>query len=416
MSRVHRITVDCIVTSDLSGETPGPGGIPAVGLQLDAIPEPDDTGSDTFARFRYQAEAAFPACLRCALLGDVLALVPERIEDLLIEEQTRVRFVQIKTRDAGYGPFTYADLLGDGGALRSVLRTHSALTGLSDGRDVVYEIWLERGAKRRNPIEQLLRPHGAGADDDMIDKCAKTLKIDRAIAEDLLGRTIVRAPLPPRELIRDSNIRDLQRFARHVSGELAEQIYDKVITIIEAAMRADLLADEWPTCVMTTEGVEQQLAARIAAKRLDAAALEPLLKPLEGGNSAVLEQITDPEQLAASELDRKLVAAGVNVGTRGMAKQLRANASRAVFEGGTGLEPADRHLDDLDLRVLARATAVAGTVATDPPGPEVYLQAMDDLDKHRDTVDPNRLLSRDPMLIFGRLCELSDRCRFEWRS
>jgi hypothetical protein len=402
------------VTPELGGETPGLGGVPTARPHLDAIPEPDDTGSDTFARFRYQAEVAFPTCLRCALLGDVLALVPERIEDLLIEEQALVRFVQIKTRDAGYGPFTFADLLEDGGALRSLLRTHSALTGLSDGREIVYEIWLERGAKRKNPIEQLLRPHGTGADDDMVDKCAKTLKIDRAIAADLLRRTIVRAPLPPRELVRDSNIRDLQRYARHVSGELAEQIYDQVITLVEAAMRADLLADEWPACVLTTDGVEEQLAARIAAKRLDAATLKPLLEPLEGGNGAVLEQIADPDQLAATELDRKLVAAGVNLETRGMAKQLRANASRVVFEEGTGLEPADRHLDDLDLRVLARATAVAGTVAIDPPGPAVYLHAMDDLDKHRDTIDPNRLLSRDPMLIFGRLCELSDRCRFEW--
>jgi beta-phosphoglucomutase-like phosphatase (HAD superfamily) len=193
-------------------------------------------------------------------------------------------------------------------------------------------------------------------------------------------------------------------------------VYDNVIGLVEAAMRADRLASEWPTCILTAETVEDELAQRIAAKRLTDNVLKPLLQALEGGNGAVLEQITDPDQLAASELDRKLVAAGVLPDTRAIAKQLRANTSRAVFESGTGLEPADRHLQDLDLRVLARATAVAGTIEDDPPGPTVYRQVMDDLGTNRDAVDPNRLLSRDPMLIFGRLCDLSDRCQFEWRA
>jgi len=387
-----------------------------IGGGLGDIPDPDDTGSDTFARYRYQAEAAFPSCLRCALIGDVLSLIPERIEDLLVEERNLLRFVQIKTRNAGYGAFTYADLLGDTGALRSVLRTHTALGNFSDGREIAYEIWLERGAKRSNPIENLLRPHGTGADEEMIETCAKRLKIDLSVAAEMLGRVIVRPSLPPRELIRDSNIRNLQRYARHVTGDVAEKVYDKVIGLVEAAMRADLLASEWPTCLLVADTVEEDLAQRIAAKRLTSAILQPLLQDIEGGNGTVLEQITDPDQLAASELDRKLVAAGVPPDTRAIAKQLRANASRAVFESSTGLEPAGRRLEDLDLRVLTRATAVAATLEDDPPGPNVYKQVMDDLGNNRDTVDPNRLLGRDPMLIFGRLCDLSDLCRFEWRA
>jgi hypothetical protein len=194
---------------------------------LDALPDPDDSGSDTIARYRYQAEAAFSACLNCALVGDVLAVVPERIEDLLIEERNRLRFVQIKTRDAGYGAFTYTDLLGDGGALRSVLRTHTALGDFSDGREILYEIWLERGAKRGNPIEKLLRPHGTGADESMVKLCATRLEIDDFIADAILARTIVRPNQPSREEISDKNIRNLQRYARHVPTEVTEQVYGK---------------------------------------------------------------------------------------------------------------------------------------------------------------------------------------------
>jgi Cap4 dsDNA endonuclease len=392
----------------------------AHGARLDAdlnrIPDPDESGSDTASRYRYQAEAAFPTCLNCALVGNVVSVVGERFEDLLIEEQGRWRFVQIKTRDAAYGPFTYTDLLDQGGALRSVLRTHIALDGFSDGREILYEIWLERAAKRSDPIEKLLHPHGTGADDEMISRCASRLGIDQSAAAEMLGRVLVRPSLAPRELIRDRNIRDLQRYAPQVSAQITENVYDRVIALIETAMRAELLADTWPTCILTVESQEEELARRITAKRLTAENLKPLLLEVDGGDNAVLEQITDPDQLAASELDRKLVAVGVPSETRAIAKQLRANTSRAVFENSNGLEPVDRHLEDLDLRVLARATAVAGTVTANPMGPVVYRQIMDDLTSNRDTVDPHRLLGRDPMLIFGRLCDLSDRCLFGWKA
>jgi hypothetical protein len=383
---------------------------------LDAVPDPDDSGTDVFQRYHYQAEVAFASCLRCALVGDILSITPERIEDLLIEEADRWRFVQIKTRDAGFGAFTFASLLAaNGGALRSILRTHTALADFDDGREIVYEIWLERGARRDDAIEQLLAPHRAGADAEVVERCAERLGIEVAVAEAMLDRTIVRAPLAPRELIRDSNIRNLQRYAPNVPVATTEDVYREVVAVIEAAMRAALLADDWPACVMQPESVEEELAARIAGKRLDENALGALLQPVSNGDRAVLEQITDPEQLAASELDRKLVAAGIGEETRDLAKQLRANATRAVYETSSGLAVPDAHLEDLDLRVLAVATASAGTVTETPPGPHVYRRLLDDLDEKRETVDPAALLGKDPMLLLGRLCDLSDRCRFGWR-
>lgn len=382
---------------------------------LDAVVDPDDSGTDTFQRYHYQAEVAFASCLRCALVGDILSITPERIEDLLIEEPDRWRFIQVKTRDAGFGAFTFASLLAaDGGALRSVLRTHTTLADFDDGREIVYEIWLERGAKRHDAIEQLLLPHGNGADAEMARRCADRLDIDSAVAEAMLERTIVRAPLAPRELIRDSNIRNLQRYAPHVPAATTENVYGEVISLIETAMRADLLAEDWPACVMQPETGQDELAAKVAGKRLQQAALATLLQPVSNGDRAVLEQITDPEQLAASELDRKLVAAGVGEETRDLAKQLRANATRAVYETSSGLVAPEAHLEDLDLRVLAVATATAGTVTDTPPGPVVYRRLLDDLNEKRDVVDPAGLLGQDPMLLLGRLCDLSDRCRFGW--
>jgi hypothetical protein len=381
---------------------------------LDQVPDPDDTGSDTFKRYRYQAEAAFTACLDLALVQTVVSITPERIEDLLIEQADRWRFIQIKTRDPGLNAFTFAELLGDGGALRSVARTHEAVGDFDDGRDIRYEIWLERGARTGNAIERLLTHKRQGPDSEMVELCAKRLKIEESCAEAMLDRCDVRAPLPPRDLIRDSNIRNLQRFNPTVSAATTVEVYEKVIDLIETAMRAELLQDDFPSCLMDPGDVDEALAQKIAGKRLDASSVEGLFEPIKGGNTAVLEQITDPDQLAASELDRKLVAAGVAEETRQQAKVLRANASQRVYELSSGLSEPGAQFGDLDIRALTVANASAGTVTEVPPGPTVFKSLLDELVATPEAVDPKALLSQDPMLLLGRICELSDQCRFGW--
>ena len=381
---------------------------------LDEVPDPDDTGTDTYKRFRYQAEVAFSSCLDMALIQRVVSITPERIEDLLIEHADCWRFVQIKTRDAGLNPFSFADLLGDGGALKSIARTHKALAGFDDGREIRYEIWLERGAKNGNDIGRLLLPSRIGPSGEMVTKCAKRLKVDETFAQEMLNRCHVRAPLPPRDLIRDSNIRNMQRVNSGVSIQVTEAIYEEVIGLLETAMRAERLNDDFPDCILEPDDANEALAQKVAGKRLDAASVDDFFEPLKGGNSAVLEQITDPDQLAASELDRKLVAAGVSADSRRDAKILRANASRREYELSTGLSDAEARFGDLDMRALTVANATAGAVTASPPGPAVFESLIERLGESPQVVDPHRLFSQDPMLLFGRVCDLSDKCLFGW--
>lgn len=383
-------------------------------LGIDEIPDPDDSGSDTYNRFRYQAEAAFTSCLDLALIKTVLSITPERIDDLLIEQADRWRFVQIKTRDPGRGAFTFADLLGEKGALRSVARTHKAVQDFDDGREIRYEVWLELGARSGNPIERLLVQDWRGPDSDMVEQCAKRLKVEQPFAEAMLNRCFVRAPLPPRDLIRDSNIRNLQRYNSTVPVATTEEVYDNVIDLVEKAMRAELLQDEFPQCIMQPDGVDEALATKIAGKRLRADIVAEMFQPLAGGDAAVLEQITDPDQLAASELDRKLLAAGVAEESRHQAKVLRANASRRAYELNSGLSDPDTKFADLDVRALTVASATAGVATAAPPGPEVFKALLDQLLASPGDVDPSGLLGQDGMLLFGRVCELSDQCRFGW--
>lgn len=383
---------------------------------LDAIPDPDETGTDTFGRYRYQAQCSFAECMRCALTGDVVSVTPERLEDLLVEEPARWRFIQVKTRDAGRGAWLFGDLLDDGGALHSVLRTHLALAGFDDGRELRYEIHLEGAAKRGDSIEMLLIPRGSGATAEMVERCRRRLRCTVEVAQVVLDRTRVRDQLPPRSLIRDHHIRNLQRYAPGLLPAVTEAVYDAVIAAVETAMRGELLANQWPHAVMDAETLEEEVRGKVEAKRLTAALLRPLFEPLGPvGNAATLEVITDVAQLSASELERKLIAAGATDAVRQDAKQLRANASRLVFESVSGsLEAPDAALVDVDMRLLVAARAVAATVTSSPPAAEVWKGALDDYTAKRDALDPTALLAQDPMFLLGRLCELSDRCQFAW--
>jgi hypothetical protein len=384
-------------------------------VDVDVVPDPDESGTDTFVRFRYQAHAAFLYCMDCALIGKVKSITPERFEDLLVEEALRWRLIQLKTRDAGYGLWLFGDLLGDSGALRSIVRTHKALVDFDDGREIAYEVHLEGAAKRGDDIEHLVAPHGAGATEQMVQRCAKRLKIEEDLARAVLERTIVRDQLPPREHIRDSNIRQLQRYAPEIVPSVTESVYDSIVGLTETAMRGELLADRWPDCAMRPDESDEELRLKIAGKRLTAETLGPHFDRLGQRDSSLLEVVTSDELLRASELDRKLMAAGASTSLRQHAKQLRANAARALFEVSSGsIADVSADLEDLDMRLLVAADSVAETASADPPADDVWKDVLSDFASHRDTLDPRKVLHRDPLFMAGRLCELSDLCRFGW--
>ena len=148
---------------------------------------PDDSGADAFRRFGYQAHVVFPLCLRLYFVGDIVAIYCEHWEDVLVDFVDRIVFVQIKTRDPGRGPWRYRHLLDEGGALRSLLRTHRALAEIEDSRTIEYEIALEGSVDSADGITRLL-VDGPGADESMCDTCADRLGIPVDEASGLLGR------------------------------------------------------------------------------------------------------------------------------------------------------------------------------------------------------------------------------------
>lgn len=229
-----------------------------------AVP-PDDSGTDAFQRYGYQAQIAFPYCLRCYFEGDVTAVYCEHWEDLLIEYADRLRFVQIKTRNPSRGPWRYRHLLDQGGPLRGLLRTHRALTAINDSRGIDYEIRLEEAVDSTDQEITRLLINGDGPNDGMCATCSERLGIEEAEAAALLVRVTVRPNAPPRGLIEATNRDTLRLIAGHLSANELNRIYAAVIDLIRRAMEADLLADAWPQAILepeTATEVAQQQARR----------------------------------------------------------------------------------------------------------------------------------------------------------
>jgi hypothetical protein len=388
---------------------------------LDELCVPDDSGSDAFRRYRFQAHVAFPHCLDCATERRVVSLTCEHFEDLLIEEADKLRFTQIKTRNADYGPWRFTDLCRPrGGALTSLLRTHRALAKLDDERAVVYEIRLEGVSERGDPIRRLM-PSGDGADESMAKTMTKALREATEIklneSREVLARTQVRF-VAPREHIEDENLRKLRALAGHLPANDLKAIYDAAIGLICTAMEGELLADAWPAVLFEPLDEKDERAVLVAGKRLRFDRLAPVFEPLKDGSLIRLEDVLEDDELNASAMIRKLRLAGATEPLLQRARSLRAAAAKREIEvrsrDMTGRAEVD--FEDLDQRLLTAAVASAEAVGElEAPAGKIFADLLNRLSASPATYDPMSLLGRDGLALTGGVLQLSDECRFPWR-
>ena len=105
-----------------------------------------NAGSDTLARFRYQAEVTLPYCVSALLsANDIVAVVAEHHEDIALKTKTGWRFLQVKSRNPERGLWRAADLFAKGGALRSLYRTYLATVGEDHSLELVLEGAVKNG-------------------------------------------------------------------------------------------------------------------------------------------------------------------------------------------------------------------------------------------------------------------------------
>jgi hypothetical protein len=235
------------------------------------VVSPDDTGSDTFARFIYQAHATFPYCLRLARGEGVTDVFAEHVEDIAVRDGTSWHFLQVKSRDAGRGPWTFAEVVRSG-AFRSLWRAYGAA---GPSVEATYEVCLEGAVRNEDVLSAVVDTDEF--DDDCLQRLANDLGVTIDDVEKFAPRLRVRR-LPSRESIRAENLFLLGGVARGVPLGDVERTYDDAVAVIEAAMTGDRLDGNWPAALFLAPNERAQM--RLEAKRIGRERAEQIFAPI----------------------------------------------------------------------------------------------------------------------------------------
>ena len=371
---------------------------------------PDDTGSDTLRRFRYQAKVAFPYVLNCGTGGDVVAVVPEHYEDVAIQYVNGWRLGQIKSRDPSQGLWTLGGLTArKGGALRSLYRSYTAMADT----EATYDLLLELPVSPYSSIHRLTKSPAREVP-GLIAEVAKALKIDEEQADGFMARVRLREPLPTRAHIDAVNRALLLANAPHVAGIELERIYAAALNKVEAAMRAEPVGIPWPRYLALRARGRQETV--LSAKTLSREVCEGLFAELTKPPSRLLRKLVDPTAPRPTTLESKLVLGGATDAMVDSAIRLRAHAATAAYEAECAPQSSrSAELEDLKERLYHRVTAlVEKHCMADAPAPAIWDELMAVSAAEAATLDPNGVADRDPMLLVGHVCELSDECRTGW--
>ena len=370
-----------------------------------------DWGSDTLARFRYQAEVTLPYCLSAlSSQNDILAVIPEHLEDIALETETGWRFLQVKSRDPERGLWTASQLFSKkGGALRSLYRTYL----LTNGEDHSLELVLE-GAVKTNDVIRMLRPHEDRS--PLVPMVMDKLRASRASAEDFLRRVTLNESAPHRSVIHSTNGRLLHELVPSLTHPELEALHSSFLAEIERAMRCERLSALWPRSVAHPDRRSTTMEERIRAKTLDDKRLSRIAEPLSRAGRPLLKRFVEPGSGPVSPLAQKLVLGGATLDLIERARNLQANARHQRFvRASQDLENKDELLTDLHERLLTYAhTAGAIHKSSTRPAISMWDHLLEKFDSHAANIDRNNLVRADPMLLMGESCILSDQCTFNW--
>lgn len=370
-----------------------------------------DWGSDTLARFRYQAEVTLPYCVSALLFeNDIVAVIPEHREDIALKTTTGWRFLQIKSRNPERGLWTAADLFAKkGGALRSLYRTYL----LTEGEDHSLELVLEGAIRTDNEIGAL-RP-----DQDrspLVPMVMDKLDATRSSAEDFLQRVTLDESAPPRTAIRAINARLLHQHAPSLTHPQLEALHGSLLEEIENGMRCERLGALWPRSVVHPEKRTEVAEERLRAKTLDAERLPAIADVLTSAEPPLLKRFVETGGGPVSVLTQKLVLGGAAPELIDRARFLQANARyQRLKRAATNLTVDDALLTDLGARIGTYADTAAAMHGSSPrPANEMWGYLLDRFHRHAADIDRHNLVGADPMLLMGESCILSDECVFGW--
>ena len=369
-----------------------------------------DWGADTLARFRYQAEVTLPYCL--AVFGrsaEIVAVVPEYLEDIALQTTNGWRFLQVKSRNPERGLWKLSDLLSKKGALRSLYRTYL----ITAPQDYPLELILEGAIKTDDPIAALRlnqdRAH-------LVPIVAGRLKIKNKNAEAFLERVALDESAHSRGSIQATNRLLLHELLpSHTQPEI-EAVHVALLEEIEKAMRCDRLSPFWPRAIVHPAKRSSALSEKLRFKTLDLPRLLRITGPLPGTDRPLLRRLVVTGSDPLSMLEQKLHRGGAPPNLIELARNLCANAQHYRFsKDAQRLGGDDAKIEDLHERIMTYAeTANAVHESSEKPAVGVWSELLQRFDQSAGSIDQNNIVQADPMLLLGEACILSDQCRFGW--
>jgi predicted outer membrane lipoprotein len=375
-------------------------------VDLTQVTPPDDTGSSTFRRYRYQVHVAFPYLLACAIGQGITAVLLEHIEDLAVEVDGVWHLKQIKTRDGHRGPWKVSDVLASGG-IDSLFRSYRAISPLVPS--ALYELLLEGSLERTDdmkalcgmaPISEELRSRIQSRLESRFEDCT-----DEDVERFFDGFNVI-AIVDTRDTIENRNRRLVMEAGPQLSGTQQKAVYQEIMEMAERAM-----ASEGVDALAEAILAEAALGKRKALREAD---LQAVASSLRSGASSLLSAVVS-EDRDLTQLVQKMLMGGASSTIVENAKQLRAQASyweQAQMASGN-LE--DDVFEDLRLRLEVIAnSAVAQCADAMSPADMVWERLLQQLLATPGTVDRRSSFDRDPMLLLGEVCEMSDQCRVGW--
>lgn len=393
--------------------TDGTAPSTAAAIPAFAVMTSDPTGIDTFERYLWQTKLAVLTWLSSLGPTGPIAIVAEHVEDLAIVEADCFRFAQLKTKDRGsWGAMR---LCGKDHAISRLIVSYqeAKAAGILDLSR--FEVWLEGPPATDTKTKTFFAdPTKAHAD---IKAKLRELGLKGPSLTDFLKRLSVHCHRPSRGTIDAVAIKAIGAAWPHMPYQQCHDLYEKLLDLAEAAQAAS----EPPTVVRAAiaagriDPADLTLWAPIEKQVLLGQHLAAVCPPLPSATNAELLQRAAASQTTLLEL--KLVRAGATPNTVAKAIAVRAAADVAGALATSGGRIDDAGMADLDDRILTLGDAVANLAKLDAAGAPAPAEfVFNNLMSRPDiaAMDLTKVYEGDYRLVIGRLCGLSDECKFGW--
>lgn len=380
----------------------------------------DTSGSETFARYIYQCKVAVQRWLATLDLSDDAAVLCEFIDDIATVTVAEICFTQVKTRDRG--AWSAAKVLAKGGGIDALVRSHNLAKAAGVDNRVTLELILE-GPEGTTPDTRRFFDDPTAASEEQ-----RASLVELGLAESDVDGFLARLTIVPQYHARQSidavTIRLLMVLVPGHSANI-EALYDKLLEcVIAAHIGAAASADpEHPLALQHAPGSnEQEMVQEHVLSRAKLLTILPPIPAFQDEQRRLLDAANDGA-LAMTDLEWKLRVAGAGDDTVARAIARRSTASAQLIARPTLGGEVDQAVEELTARLLEHAEAVTADVVGSAPSPAqasrpaevIYGRLVQQTDR-LGHLDHGKVLAGDGDVVFGLLCEMSDRCRYDWRS